>query len=237
MRPQRGHTTIAQGKRRDAPAARSAALGNDAPPPPPPFDWKAPTGREEHAGATMDGRDVIARWICLAVGAAVALLFLYALVIVVINLIADWSKPKTVIFDKVYFNENTGRRAYIPIGMLLGWLIDANLVSRYFRHDAADQIVRFKSRSLTGPEIYEKWDGVLAHDMLNMRGNHFLKWYMDKYYGDFAATLCGESEEFDERCFEVDNTWENYDRMKKVVDARFQFWKEQVEDKMSGASK
>jgi len=173
-------------------------------------------------------REVIAKWICLAVGGAVALFFLYALVIFVVNIVSDWSGPKTVIYDRVYLDRQTGQRAYIPIGMLLGWLIDRNLMSRYFKHDGANEIARFKERSLTGPEIYEKWDGVLEHEMLTMRGNQFLKWYFDKYYGDFAATLVGGAKRFDETCLNVENSWENYDRIKNVVDARFEFWREHV---------
>ncbi len=174
----------------------------------------------------------------MAVGAAVALFFLYALVIVVIDVIAEWSKPRTKIYDKVAWygdiGDRVGDKAFVPFGMLVGWLIEAGLLHEDFCIDeeVEAEIKRFKSRSLTGPQLYELWDGVLDDDMLTEEGNHFLAWYTGRFYGDFADTLCDGAKEFDESCFQVEDTWENYERLKKVIDGRFQFWKNEVSPKV-----
>lgn len=183
----------------------------------------------------------ILKWTCFAIFGAVALLFLYAIVIVLLNLFVFRQPPRTKVYDKVawYGDEcpdDAGIGAYVPFGMLLGWLIEHQLVSEDFAvaEDLEAACEKFKNRRITGPEFYcELMDGVLTDDDLSDEGNRFVKWYINHYYGDFIDTLCGG---FDERHFRIDDTWENYERISKVIDNRFDSWKRKSSPKRDATS-
>ena len=64
-------------------------------------------------------------------------------------------------------------QAFVHTGMFLGWLIDRGLVSGEFMEDTSELIEGFRARDVTGPEIYESWDGALVDDMLSAEGNAF----------------------------------------------------------------
>jgi hypothetical protein len=176
--------------------------------------------------------DEIAKWICVGIGLAVIALFLYAFVIIIIGTIAGRSVPRTKVYDKVKWYgdacpDDAGLRAYVPFGFLLAWLIEHELVSENFQidEDLVTARAEFKSRVTTGPKLYcDMLDGVLTDDDLNDEGNRFMKWYATKYHGDFAAAFCGGGE-FDERCFRVEDTWQNYERICKVIDDGYDSWK------------
>lgn len=58
-------------------------------------------------------------------------------------------------------------QAFVHTGMFLGWIIDNELFSEEFEEDIEGEIKKFKSREVTGTQIYIDCDGVLANDMLN----------------------------------------------------------------------
>ena len=134
------------------------------------------------------------------------------------------------VYDKVdrYIHLLDGRdeqQAFVPFGMLLGWFVDTDMVSDDFRTEAGKQLERVRRRSLTGPKLYEWADGVLTDDMLSEVGDKFARHYVGgggaRYLQDFRRTLCsGEQSEFD-----VEDSWENYEKLKPIIDATLALWK------------
>lgn len=116
--------------------------------------------------------------------------------------------------------------AYIHTGMYLGWIIDNNLVSEFFEEESSEDIKKFKQRKMTGTQIYQKWDGVLDSDMLNDEGNKFSQYYFDFDKGNFAndyeKLLCTDYPTI----FHPNDTWENYYKLKEIIDERYESWKE-----------
>lgn len=140
-----------------------------------------------------------------------------------------------VVYDKAkyhyegrhYPEELPAEQAFVHMGMFLGWLIENGLYSDEFEEDSADLIEAFKGKEQTGPQVFAKCDGVLADDMLNEEGNRFAADYLDFQHGDFLG-------DYDEvlgadlpSLYHVEDTWENYEKLKERLDLRYQEWKQQ----------
>lgn len=135
-----------------------------------------------------------------------------------------------IIYDKAKYhyegefpNELSIDQAFVHTGMFLGWIIENILFSKEFEQESQDEIKQFKMRKLTGTQIYMNWDGVLASDMLNDEGNEFAKDYFDFEHGLFPMDYVETFPEA-ETIYHVEDTWENYNQIKKVIDKRYLDW-------------
>ena len=117
-------------------------------------------------------------------------------------------------------------QGFVHTGMFLGWLIDNDLMSEGFRNDHIEEIKEFKSQKLTGAQIFEQCcDGVLTLEDISERGNHFALQYFDfdtgQYLADYESILAkGLPSQY-----HVADTWDNYEKLKKVLDKRFTDWR------------
>jgi hypothetical protein len=116
--------------------------------------------------------------------------------------------------------------AFTHTGMFLGWIIDHDLYSDFFRTELKALITAFKDRQKTGAQVYEECDGMLANELLNDEGNAFAREYFDFDSGQFIA-------DYDEllvmklpSLYHVEDTWENYARLKARIDRRYAEWKQ-----------
>ena len=111
------------------------------------------------------------------------------------------------------------------IGMFLTWLIDNNLIGELYEESSMDSINKVKSREMTGRDfLIEECDSKFYDEVVNDEGNEFIRNYYDvedsTYFGDYADV-------FDdyEGIYDVENSWENYDKLKQIIDMRYQEWK------------
>ena len=111
------------------------------------------------------------------------------------------------------------------IGMFLTWLIDNNLIGELYEESSMDSINKVKSREMTGRDfLIEECDSKFYDEVVNDEGNEFIRNYYDvedsTYFGDYADV-------FDdyEGIYDVENSWENYDKLKPIIDMRYQEWK------------
>ena len=136
------------------------------------------------------------------------------------------------VYDKAKYHyggqfpeELPDEQAFVHTGLYLGWIIERDLYSDEFREESAELIVRFKARELTGPEVYASWDGCLLDDMLSAEGNAFSRDYFDfdsgQFLADYEQVLAGTLPTL----YHVANTWENYDRLRERLDARYTEWR------------
>jgi hypothetical protein len=117
-------------------------------------------------------------------------------------------------------------QGYIHTGMFLGWLIDNNMVNAELAQDIEADIAAFKKRELTGSQIFEsQLDGVLMLENINETGNRFALHYFDfdsgQFLEDYETTLADDLLTM----YHVKDTWENYHKLKPVLDRRFAEWK------------
>ena len=133
-------------------------------------------------------------------------------------------------------NEN----AATHIGMFLTWCINNNLLSEELEEDSKDEIQSVKRREMTGAEfLIDLCDEKFSQHDLNDLGNGFAKAYYndDTAFGkkfnsfgdDYSETFDRKAEENDfeyESFYHVEDTYENYDLIKPVIDQRFEEWRE-----------
>lgn len=139
-----------------------------------------------------------------------------------------------IVYDKAKYHSESVETEGLPdgqefvhTGFYLGWLIENGLLDAEFVDDfLVDEIAAFKERKLTGPEIYSRCDGALVDDMLSEEGNAFSQHYFDfqtgQFVGDYqrAFSVSGGND-----FFGVEDTWENYVKIKEFIDRGFSKWK------------
>ena len=138
-----------------------------------------------------------------------------------------------VVFDKAKWHcggdypQDLGEdQAFVHTGLYLGWIIDVGLYSETFADDFAKDIADFKARRLTGPGVYQSADGVFMDEMLNREGVAFTNAYFDfqkgKYLADYEKLLASDLPSL----YHVEDSWENYDRLKQPLDRCLAEWRE-----------
>jgi hypothetical protein len=117
-------------------------------------------------------------------------------------------------------------QGYVHTGMFLTWLINNDLLDNEFFEDSQDEIEEVKQRKWTGSQFYEsQMDGVFSIEEVSELGNRFALDYFDfdtgKYLDDYEMTLANELPTL----FHVEDNWDNYEAIGKVIDKRFSEWK------------
>jgi hypothetical protein len=134
----------------------------------------------------------------------------------------------TEIYDKADYHSGGNwpdglpvEQSFVHSGLFLGWLIQRGLVSE----EVDDATVRdFKRHRRTGPEIFRDLDGVLDASMLTADGRRFAKAYFDFGTGAYVSEYTGLLASGLASVYAVPDTWENYERLRAVLDRRFQQW-------------
>lgn len=125
-------------------------------------------------------------------------------------------------------------------GMFLNWCINNDFISEEFKEDHEEDIQSLKRREITGAEfIIDFMDGKFSEYDLNETGNAFAHdYYKDdtdfgnrfsSFADDYVNLFDTKAEENDyeyETFYHIEDTYENYDLMKQVIDYRFEEWKE-----------
>lgn len=119
-------------------------------------------------------------------------------------------------------------QGYVHTGMFFGWLLENDLIGDEFKSNFEEEIELFKTRKLTGSQIFERClDGVLLLEDVSELGNRFALYYFDfdngQYLADYEEILIGELQSM----YHVADTWANYEDLRVVIDKRFEEWKNQ----------
>lgn len=125
------------------------------------------------------------------------------------------------------------------IGMFLTWCIDNDLISEFQNAHREEDIQKIKNRKLTGAEfLIHNCDEKLTDGDLNDLGNDFAKDYYEEdtdfsakfgnYLDDYTSTFDQNADQNDfeyETFYHVENTFENYEILKPIIDKRLEEWK------------
>ena len=115
------------------------------------------------------------------------------------------------------------------IGMYLAWVINNDLIGEMHVEDASESILAVKNRQITGRDfLIQECDEKFWNDDLNEEGLAFTNYYysddsgMKLYIQDYEQILSNEVES----TYYVEDTWNNYDKIARVIDIRYKEWKE-----------
>jgi hypothetical protein len=129
--------------------------------------------------------------------------------------------------------------AAIHIGMFIAWNIENGFLSEKQKAESSEDIQKVQERKMTGGEfLINDLDGKFLDEDLCELGNDFANDYYNddtkfakkysNYYNDFCETFDKKAEEngFEyETVYHVEDTWENYELIKNLIDKRFEEWK------------
>jgi hypothetical protein len=128
-------------------------------------------------------------------------------------------------FDSINEAELDEEQAYVHTGLFFAWIIKNDLYSEFLLEESKDEIEKTKSEKISPSELYMNWDGVLIGELLNKIGFNFAMEYFEfdngEYVNDYEETLSSED---DPDIFRVKNNWENYHKIAKIIDKRFEKW-------------
>jgi hypothetical protein len=136
----------------------------------------------------------------------------------------------TEAFDKAkwhfggdYPSELDDYQAYVHTGIYVGWLIMNNLASEELISNCNEGILLLKGRKISPAAFYRDYmDGVFTTDDVNVLGYSFTKEYFDfnagSYLKDYEAALAINFPSL----YHVEDTWENFGTMCRVIDKRFE---------------
>jgi hypothetical protein len=125
-------------------------------------------------------------------------------------------------YDGDYPQDVPIENAYVFGGFFFGWVADRGLVDATFAVGAAKEIALFRKREMTASRLYQILGGSLANDMLNTVANLFATDYVghQRYWTDYCCVF--------HRCpspYHVEDSWQNYERICRVIDQAFREWK------------
>ncbi len=117
-------------------------------------------------------------------------------------------------------------KAYLHIGIYLGWIIDSHLYSEYFEEEASTEIFRFVHREIGPIVLSEIWDGRLSQELFSYEGNLFTYYYYAGgiYKKDYIDLLAEIKPTF----YHVEDTWENFYKISQKISGRFEEWKKMI---------
>ena len=109
------------------------------------------------------------------------------------------------------------------IGMFLAWIINNDMIGEMHLEEAADDLMKVKNSEMTGRTFFiNNCDEKFWDDDLNEEGVKFTNsYYTEKYLQDYSATFENDCKTI----YHVEDTWENYDRISKVIDTNYKFYK------------
>lgn len=126
------------------------------------------------------------------------------------------------------------------IGLFLAWAVLAGHASAELAQDFADEVAALRERTTTGPRLLLAMDGALTADDLDETGNAFAAAYYTGdtgeddtdaglYLEDYVDALCPDTTGDDDPAdvYRVPDTWESYDQLSPVLDARFTQWEDE----------
>lgn len=138
---------------------------------------------------------------------------------------------KSYIYDKAKYHyegdfpkDLPAYQAYIHTGMFLGWIVDNELYSDLFRTESEKLIAAFKARKISGPQLYQEWDGTLSSEMLSKKGNQFARGYFDFEKGGYLKDYWQHLAQHFLTVYHVEDSWENYEKIREAIDLAYQAW-------------
>jgi len=133
-------------------------------------------------------------------------------------------------------DENSGTH----IGLYLAWAFSQGLVGEIHLEEPTDALEKLKRREITGLDfLINQCDEKFWDEDLNEEGAAFtLAYYQpedsafSKQFGEYMQDYCdvfntwAASQGFEyPSIYHVENTWQNFDRLKPILDKRLQQWR------------
>ena len=105
-------------------------------------------------------------------------------------------------------------KAAVPMGMLLAWCVNMQLVSPMLLQTHERIILRLRFQEALGSELLIACGGDLQRPMFNAAGQQFL----DDFYPEYMVMY---RQLFGQDCYEVRENWDNYQTLAAELTRRY----------------
>ena len=114
-------------------------------------------------------------------------------------------------------------KAYLHIGIFMGWVIENKMYSDFFEEEASTEIYRFNRREIGCIILAEIWNGALSHELFNNETNLFTFYYYagGLFKKDYIEVLVKSHKTI----YHVEDTWKNFDKICERISERYTEWK------------
>ncbi len=136
-------------------------------------------------------------------------------------------------YDSVEENDLPENNAGTHIGMFLTWIIDNDLLGEFHTEDESSlkYIKKVKDREISGREfLIDMCDEKFWEEDLSEIGYEFVKDYYEDDESLFANKYASYFEDYEElfenyeTIYHTENSWENYNKLKLILDKRYKEW-------------
>ncbi len=111
-------------------------------------------------------------------------------------------------------------------GMFLAWGLLSGLAGTLHLEDSSDCLGTLRARSVTPGAFFMRFcDGKFTDEDLSDDGNLFTAEYFDFQTGRYLSDYCDAVGIHIDRIYYAADSWENFDRLKPVLDKRYAEWK------------
>jgi len=112
------------------------------------------------------------------------------------------------------------------IGMFMAWMILHELISEEHRNYSGEALAQVKARRMTGATfVIDQLDCKVLDDDLSDAGNAFAASYYESQYAHDYMDTFGVDDSTADRFCSVEDSWDNFDKLARVIDRRFDAWK------------
>jgi hypothetical protein len=115
--------------------------------------------------------------------------------------------------------------AYVLGGMFFMWCAENMLLSESTSQDFSQEIENSLSHNGLPSDVYRITGGVLSEEELNPVGLEFSKKYFDSDNGMYIDDFLDLLAENLPTAYHVEDSWENFNILRKKIDERFFDWK------------
>lgn len=145
------------------------------------------------------------------------------------------SENEEIIFDKAKwhlggdFPEKVNQfQAYVHTGMFICWIVFRDMLSEEYNDELNLEVKQLLNRSVSPSSFYHDYfDGVFSSEQIDPTIINFVKKYFDfengLYLKDYTNTL--DKDDNLPSIFHIADNWENFDKLKPILDQRFNEWK------------
>jgi hypothetical protein len=112
-------------------------------------------------------------------------------------------------------------------GMFVAWALLSGLAGEIFINDFPNELEKLRSRECTPGQFFlSSCDGKFTNEDLNDIGNAFAQSYFDFKRGAYLKDYEGLLGKNLPTSYHVSDTWENFDRLRPVLDRRLAEWRQ-----------
>jgi hypothetical protein len=119
----------------------------------------------------------------------------------------------------------TAEAAFTHTGQYLAWALLVGFGSVEFLENFEDDLEELRGRTISPSQIFKNMDGKLLDEDLTTEGNGFTNAYFDFENGQYLKDYKEVLSDGLPTMYHVADTWENFDKLKLVLDRRLKAWR------------